>query len=1104
MKHFLLKIGWLSFCTMIIMMNAQSQNPVANPKAVIQRGDVRFTVLTPQMIRMEWSRDTTFEDRASLLVINRNMPVPEISLNETDDFLTISTDNLVLRYKKNTGRFTPDNLTVRFVSGGLSQAWTPGMVDTANLKGTTRTLDGTDGEKDVQLEPGLLSRSGWTFINDSERPLFDRSDWNWVTPRPPGDRQDWYFFGYGHQYKKALYDYTQVAGKIPLPPRFAFGYWWSRYWTYSDAELRRLIADMRQYDVPIDVLIIDMDWHETYGLSVHGTKRDPFGQSVGWTGYTWNKTLFPDPPRFLSWTKDEHLKTALNLHPASGIAPMEEKYPAFAREFGFDTSGRKYIPFQIENKKWTNTYFDVILHPLEKEGIDFFWLDWQAWLENKVVKGLSNTWWLNYAFFTDMERQGQKRPLLFHRWGGLGNHRYQIGFSGDSWSTWEALSYQPYFTATAANVGYGYWSHDIGGHLGQDPDPELYLRWIQWGVFSPILRTHSTKSSEIERRIWKYTSQFNLMRDAFHLRYALAPYIYTAARKAFDTGISICHPMYYDYPEIKAAYDFRGEYMFGDDLLVSPVAEKSSAATGLVKKKIWLPRGNWFEWFTGTMLKGDTVVERTFSLNEIPVYAKAGSIIPMYPKVSNLQREIDTLILSCIPGGNGETRVYEDDGSTSGYKNHQYAFTRVSQQSSGDSSRLIIISPREGSYPGMPEKRRFEVRLPNTYPPSQVVVDGKKYRMHGDASSGSWSYDAGNLETRIFIPFLPADRKIEVRVSISHPERNGLLEGMKGFMGRLPRIVEMVKDEVNRHDQIANAPSLLLAAGSLPTRISYQPERTLEFLDDFHSNYNALLEQIMNYPGGDEGALEAVTAQFPFPARLAPKPVLHLEKNISDKPVTVEISVPEHAAVRYTTDGSEPDEQSTLYQGPFSLDRTATVKAKSFLAGHLNSFTVRDDFQRVYAKSVAYKFPNSPRYTGGGEFALTDGAMGDPENYRSRWVGFQQVDLVATIELVAPRKISSITTRFLQDQDSWIFAPAYLKYEVSADGVNFKTVYEKDNKTLAATRSDTLAVRQFPAGFDPQKVSAVRITAGNLGTPPPWHEGAGGRAWIFTDEIVIE
>ncbi len=1104
MNNHVQRFVWLAFCIVLTIMKAQPQSPKANPSSYIIRGDVRFTILTPQLVRMEWSKDSVFEDRASLVFIDRNLPVPPFSVNETDENLIISTDKLIIRYKKESGRFSSDNLSIRFILNNRTVEWTPGIVDTQNLKGTTRTLDGTDGEKDIQLEQGLLSRAGWSFINDSERPLFDSSEWNWVTPRRPGERQDWYFLGYGHDYKKALYDFTRVAGKIPMPPLFAFGYWWSRYWTYSDAELRQLVADMRRYDVPIDVLIIDMDWHETFGLSVHGTKRDPFGQSVGWTGYTWNKSLFPDPDRFLQWTKTENLRTALNLHPASGIAPMEAQYPAFASKFGFDTTGQKYIPFAIENKKWTQTYFDVILHPLEKQGVDFWWLDWQAWLENRNINGLSNTWWLNYAFFTDMERRGEKRPLLFHRWGGLGNHRYQIGFSGDSWSTWEALAYQPYFTATAANVGYGYWSHDIGGHLGNDPDPELYLRWIQWGVFSPILRTHSTKSSEIERRIWKYPAQFDMMRDAFHLRYALAPYIYTSARKTFDTGVSICHPLYYDYPDAKEAYEFKGQYMFGDDILVAPITKKSDSTSGLAIQKIWLPKGTWFEWFTGSMLKGDSIVERKFSLNEIPAYMRAGAIIPMAPKVSNLQQRLDTLILECIPGANGETRIYEDDGTTSGYKEHEYAFTKVTQEIAPDGSRKIVVFPREGKYKNMPKGRIFEIRLPNTFPPTGVTVDGKSISSDRGAKSGSWSYDAWHLTTRINIPSKTLDKKIGLVVKFSQEDKSDLLDGMKGLFGRLPNILLLMKDEVNRRDQIANAPPLVLSFGSLPMRISYQPDRAAEFIRDFRTHYSATLEQIMNFPRGDEHALEMIVAQYPFPVQMTQKPLVKVEKPVSDKPVRVALNVPEGATARYTLDGTEPTPASTLYDSAFVLDKTATIKAKAFRAGFLNSFTTTDQFQLVYAKSVTYQFPNSPRYTGGGEFALVDGALGSPENYRSSWVGFQQVDVVATIELLAPRDISSISMRFLQDQESWIFTPARLEYEVSSDGKVFTSVYQKEMKQEAESKADDVTVKTFRADVTANKVAFVRVKATNIGICPPWHEGAGGKAWIFTDEVRIE
>jgi len=208
----------------------------------------------------------------------------------------------------------------------------------------------------------------------------------------------------------------------------------------------------------------------------------------------------------------------MNLHPASGIQPYEDVYPAFANAMGIDPVTQKYIPFDITNKKYARNFLDLVLHPMEKEGIDFWWLDWQQWGKT-AIKGVNPTFYLNYVLFSDMERRNEKRALLFHRWGGLGNHRYQIGFSGDTHITWASLDYQPYFTSTAANVGYGFWSHDIGGHMSgdQQKNPELYTRWIEWGAFSPILRTHSTKNPNIERRIWAYpVDYFYAMRNAIN------------------------------------------------------------------------------------------------------------------------------------------------------------------------------------------------------------------------------------------------------------------------------------------------------------------------------------------------------------------------------------------------------------------------------------------------------------------------------------------------------------------------------------------------------------------------------------------------------------
>ena len=301
-------------------------NPVADSRAVVVADNARFTVLTPQLIRMEWSENGTFEDRATLTFINRHTEVPQFKVTNSRSKVVIRTSALTLTYRKGA-KFSADNLSAEFMLGDKKVVWHYGDKDSLNLMGTTRTLDKADGwnlNPNDPMEPGVISRSGWSVVDDSTRHLFvdTPSHWQkWVECRPEGDYQDLYLFAYGHNYMQAVKDYISIAGRIPLPPKYAFGYWWSRYWQYSDNELRDLISQMRSLDIPIDVLIIDMDWHETWGLRRTGAKKDEYGQRIGWTGYTWKEQLFPSPANFFEWCRSENLKTALNLHPASGIQP---------------------------------------------------------------------------------------------------------------------------------------------------------------------------------------------------------------------------------------------------------------------------------------------------------------------------------------------------------------------------------------------------------------------------------------------------------------------------------------------------------------------------------------------------------------------------------------------------------------------------------------------------------------------------------------------------------------------------------------------------------------------------------------------------------------
>lgn len=712
---------------------------------------VRITLISPGVVRLEHSPSGTFCDERSFIAVERRYPPVAYALRRTARTVEVSTARLHLTYRTGTGRFTADNLSITSPRGkrGASFAWRPGQRDTLNLKGTYRTLDGYDGNlhegrEPMPIEDGLLSRSGWTLIDDSQGYLFDRSEWPWVEQRRETAAQDWYFMAYGHDYRSALHDYTLFAGRVPLPPRYAFGYWWSRYWTYTDNELRRLVSDFRSHGLPLDVLVVDMDWHYT--------ER---GRG-GWTGYTWNRGLFPDPEGFVRWVRGEGLQVTFNLHPASGIASYEEPYAAMARRMGVDPKEGKTLEWDASSKRFMLAWYDTVLRPMERMGVSFWWLDWQQGLNDKRFPRLGNTWWINYTTFTDMERHRSERPMLYHRWGGLGNHRYQIGFSGDSYISWRSLDFQPYFNATASNVLYGYWSHDIGGHFHADRiDPEMYIRWMQFGALSPILRTHSSKNAAYDKEPWAFDdAHFRILRDIILQRYRMAPYIYTMAREAYESGVCLCRPMYYDYPEAGEAYANKNEYMFGDQMLVSPIT--APMRQGRSEQRVWLPGGNdWYETATGTLLAGGQTVSRSFALDEYPLYVKAGSILPLYcagPR--NLLRSDEPVTVAVYPGGGSATTsftLYEDNGNDKRYAT-QYATTLL-RASRTDTTLTVSIGRRQGSYEGMPQRRNYSVRVMCAMPPRSVTVDGQQ---------ADFQYDGNTLSATVSIPQTDAAREKKV------------------------------------------------------------------------------------------------------------------------------------------------------------------------------------------------------------------------------------------------------------------------------------------------------------------------------------------------------
>ena len=740
-------------------------NPIADPAAVVSAGSVRFTVLTPRLLRLEHSPTGAFEDRPSQPFWFRKQPVPAFDVRRNDGAIEIETEHLLLRNTQHAHGFTPISLSVTLKASGVTWCYGDRSWAAGNLQGTTRTLDEVDGW--AHLEPGLMARNGYAVVDDSRSLVFDEQ--GWLAGRAVPDNLDLYFFGYGHDYVGCLQEFQQVAGPTPMVPRYILGNWWSRFWAYDEAELKALMTEFRAREFPLSVCIVDMDWHTT----------QTGNRSVGWTGYTWNRELFPDPAGFIAWLHAQGLRTALNLHPADGVHPHEEQYADMAAAVGIDSATGEPVEFDSVDPRFVEAYFEFLHHPQEEmgkreteflqdtrflsDGVDFWWLDWQQGKQSKL-QGLDPLWWLNHLHFYDLGRDGVKRPFIFSRWGGLGNHRYPIGFSGDTVVSWASLANQPYFTATAANVGYGWWSHDIGGHMWGVEEAELYLRWVQYGVFSPILRLHSTNNPYQDRRPWGWGPAVETpARAAMQLRHALIPYIYSMAWRNHVAGIPLVTPLYYSNPEDDDAYNCPQAYWFGSELIAAPFTAPTEADLGLSRQRVWLPDGLWFDFFTGRQYAGgwQTVYG---DWSDIPVFAKAGAIVPLGPLAGwgGVENPAE-LTVHVFPGADGHFTLYEDDGETVGYERGAYAETPVTQTWRGD-SLVLAIGPVQGDASLAPATRTYVVHL---HAVAQAAVTVTR---NGKGAGAEPAYDAATQMLAITVIDVKPNERVAVAVTATNGE----------------------------------------------------------------------------------------------------------------------------------------------------------------------------------------------------------------------------------------------------------------------------------------------------------------------------------------------
>ncbi|CAE7381411.1 unnamed protein product, partial [Symbiodinium natans] len=462
---------------------AWSPNPRADPAAVHRCDNAtRFTFLTPRLVRVEFSQEGAFEDRATTAIENRRLPPPQVLRVTTGpvwcEVTAIWEDDgsestMTVHYRPGAAGDTAIEVETVLGDGEIVR-WRQGDEDTGNLKGTRFDLaqccanpgTSTPSELDPRfpLANGILSRNGWSLLDDSHSHAINPAavgSWDWIDSEARESELDLYVFTCGAQFRQCLQDFTAVSGPINLPPLSAFGHWWSRHWgdpfdgiyfgpMTQQAIIKDVIQGYRDHELPLHQVVFDMEWHQ----QVSNADCKSFVGMRGWASWTWNRTLFPDPNSFASWlhagnTSDSYghpLKLALNLHPDAPFTHCEAMYEAFAAALGLDPGSRQDIKLDYFNQTVMMALANVVMPTLHA---DFLWMD------SPTV-----TTWKNGFYDKVLLKQG-RRPLVLSRYGGWGNQRYPIGFSGDTRRVWDTLHYLVYFTPTAANVGFGYWSHDI-------------------------------------------------------------------------------------------------------------------------------------------------------------------------------------------------------------------------------------------------------------------------------------------------------------------------------------------------------------------------------------------------------------------------------------------------------------------------------------------------------------------------------------------------------------------------------------------------------------------------------------------------------------------
>ncbi len=697
--------------------NIDYKKAISDNNGIIKGEKYRITILTERLIRLEYSDNGKFEDRPTELVLNRLFKVPKFEIKQDEYYIELSTSYFKLSYVKNRpfkgGMINRgSNLKVKVIE--TDRTWYYGHPEAKKYNGPFVIL-ANKKNNNVLYRDGLYSIDGFATLDDSESKVFEPTG----TLKDKENKQiDIYLFAYGKDFDSAIKDYFELTGYPALIPRYALGNWWSKNDKYDDYSLKELLTNFEKEKIPLSVLLLEQDWH------ISNAKRT--------SGFTWNNELFKSPAGMINYLHKKGIKVGLSINPKDGFYNEESKYEELKQYINLDKNG--VIPFNVFDPKTVDTYLKLLIHPLDEVGVDFYWLDCFD------INKLNDNWLLAHYHFKDMERNIQKRSMIYAVNNLKTPHRYPVTYAGRTVVGWDALREMPKFMSSGASSGISFISQDIGGYFRGVEEPELYERFVELGVFSPIMKFGSDKGKYYKKEPWKWDiKSYEIVKDYLQLRYKLIPYLYTEAYKYHKEGKVLIEPIYYNYPETYDDKSFINEYFFGSQLFIAPIVKQKDAVMDRSIQRFYLPDGIWYDFKSGKKFLGSRKYILFYEDDDYPVFARIGAIIPLADDSTYSSKNPENFDIHIFPGKTTSYNLYEDDGESNLYKQGAYLITSI-QYSYAIDNYTVTIKALEGRSEVVPSKRNYKIRFRNTKEMNETTVYFNNERLESNTYTDSLDF----------------------------------------------------------------------------------------------------------------------------------------------------------------------------------------------------------------------------------------------------------------------------------------------------------------------------------------------------------------------------